>query len=343
MEFQNVTSGRGNAVTTARKCGWHQRCGHRQPEFAIRGPAGTRIEISSVEITEPLHKVYARYEFVVPPGKIWRAIADVAGAAFYGHTRNQASLYVNGREVRLPQPAIHRLNGHTLDITPFLVPGTNVVGGYVEQHVLPPYFYFQARIVMASGELVGVTTGPGWQYNYTAPPGWSRPGFDAAGWPAAAQTAALTRAQMKQGLKGGRTDFWMPEYQGRLVLANPAGRELAFAETSNVVMEVRIPIGLREKHPAVGYRAGLCRAGRVTPLKEGRVSESAADGLDAVYRVDLGRLAGGVHVIALALLDQTGNAMETRAREPFLVILTPGAKSSPGLHRRPGFGTGGHD
>ncbi len=326
MEFQNVTSGGKRRYDSKKNALASAVAGTGSLEFAIRGPAGTRIEISSVEITEPLHKVYARYEFVVPPGKIWRAIADVAGAAFYGHTRNQASLYVNGREVRLPQPAIHRLNGHTLDITPFLVPGTNVVGGYVEQHVLPPYFYFQARIVMASGELVGVTTGPGWQYNYTAPPGWSRPGFDAAGWPAAAQTAALTRAQMKQGLKGGRTDFWMPEYQGRLVLANPAGRELAFAETSNVVMEVRIPIGLREKHPAVGYRAGLCRAGRVTPLKEGRVSESAADGLDAVYRVDLGRLAGGVHVIALALLDQTGNAMETRAREPFLVIPNAGGK-----------------
>lgn len=320
LVFENVTSTGKRRYDSKKNALASAVAGTGSLEFTIRGPAGTRIEITSAEIVEPFHKVYVRHEFVVPPGKIWRAIADVAGAAFYGHTKNQARFYVNGHAVSLPVPAIHRLNGHTLDITPWLVAGTNVVGGYVEQHVLQPSFHFQTRIVMASGELVEVATGPGWQYNFTAPDGWNRPGFDAAGWLAATQMVALTRAQMKQGLKGGRTDFWMPEYQGRLVLANPAGRELVFAETSNAVMEVRIPIGLREKHPAVGYRAGLCRAGRVTPLKEGRVSESAAEGPNAVFRVDLGRLTGGVHVIALALLDQAGNVLETRAREPFLVI-----------------------
>lgn len=298
-------------------------------EFTINGHAGETIEIERVEIINSLYKVYVRHEFVLPEEKIWRAVADVcAGGKLYWSCR--ARLLVNGHVLEIP-PVVEgshgyylmRLNGHAFDIAPWLKPGTNVIGVYDEQLIAIPPIALQSRIVMKSGEVIDLASGPGWRYGFAAEDGWSKPGFDAANWQTVTQTTAWSRAQID-------SSTWLPAHQGRLLLANQDSRELVFNDTTNAVLEALIPAGMQALAPQVAYKIGRCRDGAVEEVKGGTITEARLDGDNLVYRMDLGKLPGGVYVAALALLDKGGAIIETRPREPFVVITASQGKMITG-------------
>ena len=295
-------------------------------EFVIKGKTGSRMEIASVAIVQPAvpTPLYARYEFTLPEGKIWRAVADISGPLWCGfNVPNGVWLHVNGHSVEVRDPVIFGHVSHALDIAPYLVSGTNVVGiQWDVPNLSIPWMYFQSRIVMDSGAVVDVASGPGWRYRFAVQPeeGWNKPSFDVSSWGTISNKSEMVRAYLRRNDTG---DIWLPAYQGRMVLANPAGRELVFADTANVVLEARIPAGMQPLAPRVVYKIGRCHTGTVEEVKSGAITDPRADGNDLVYRVDLGVLPGGVYVFAPALQDKSGAIFETRPREPFVVINTP--------------------
>lgn len=287
-------------------------------EFRIAGKPGTVIEIESVEIISPLQTVFARYEFTLPEGKVWRALADVCSAIFYGSAGNRGVFYVNGHVIDLPKPVVHRFNAYTYDIAPYLKPGKNVVAMNIDQFGIDPVVFMQSRIVFESGALIEVASGPGWRYAFKEAPGWNQVGFDDSAWNVVTQQTALARAQVKRGLNS--TDFWLPVHHGRIVLANPLARDLFYAESEPVLIEAHIPAGLKNRAPSMAYAVGINRAGGVEPVLDGVLRESRMEGGNLVFKAELGKLPAGVYVAAFTLKDQDGALIEARPREPFVVL-----------------------
>lgn len=299
-------------------------------QFVLQGEVGTEVTIKQIKTVNPKHKVWARREFMLPPGKVWRAVVDVSAGSFFETPMLPARLHVNGHVFDLPVPIVRKLRSAAFDIAPWLVPGQNVVGIYVEETPpiatlvgMPhkdgiPHLYLQTRIVMEGGEMVQVTSDKDWRYGFTDLAGWDRAGFDDSAWNAVTQTVALTRRHIHRGW--GTREFWMPAYQGRLVLANPAARDLVFAEKDKVLMDLRLPGGLAQAGIKARYAFGRCKAGVVEALGKGLLEEFQQDGNTLKGTLDLGKLEGGVYVCALDLLNREGHVMESRPREPFVVI-----------------------
>ncbi len=136
-------------------------------EFIVDGKPGTRVEIEWLKLVQPAFEGYCRVEFELPAGRVWRAIANVGSANYRnwdGTDEMISELHINGRVVERSHAAFLY---HTapVDIAPYLKPGRNCVGFYGRRIGYPPFLYFQAKIVMASGEVIRVATGPGWKYS----------------------------------------------------------------------------------------------------------------------------------------------------------------------------------
>ncbi len=297
-------------------------------EFRVQGAPGTVIEIEAVELVTARQTVYARRDVRLPEGPVWRALADLCGATFYGNEFNEAAWFVNGHEIAMPAPIPHRFNARTYDLAPFLKPGTNVIAARIMQNGIAPVLFMQGRVVMASGDVCELASGPGWRYATREQPGWTHAGFDDGAWHTVTQCTALARDRIQHGLGG--VEFWLPPHHGRLVLANPAARDLYYRDTDPVAFEARIPAGLAACGPAVAYAVGRYRAGAVSPVAQGVLKDARADGASLVFRADVGRLTGGVYVVALALRDRDGNTLETQPREPLVVIPTLGGPTVAG-------------
>lgn len=293
-------------------------------EFKVKGKPGTVIEIDSVEIVTPLHNVFARHEFTLPQGKIWRALAEVSGTTRSSSSTNYVQqVYVNGHLVELPAPQIYYINAYTIDLAPYLKPGANLVAINIKQMEYIPDVFFQSRIVMESGEMIEVASGPGWHLASGEEAGWNKAGFDASSWNVVTQKTTLARSQIR--CAHNSHDFFLPEHHGRLVVANPLSRDLFYSEKAPVLLDARLPSGMQKEAPQVAYAVGRSHQGVVETVKEGVLTESRLEGNSLVYRADLGRLTGGVYVVAFALKDRLGKILETCPREPFVVVpTTPG-------------------
>jgi len=288
-------------------------------EFTVQGRKGTRFDIEWVKLVQPVAEGYCRAEFALPPGRVWRAIADVGYANerhWSGSRKICSRLHINGKVV---ERRASLWIGHTapVDIAPFLRPGRNCVGFYGFRignslHLL----YFQAKIVMDSGAVVTVRSGRDWKFSPREAEGWSRPGFDDSGW---GRVRGGPNPRLEVRDSADRSNI--PAYAGRLLLKNPNRRDLFYTDTQDVVAEVHMPPGLGKRQPTLSYLLGrVLDAGTCELAKQGAVSSAAERGGSSVYRLALGRQEHGVYALALSLKAADGAVIEERRREPLVVL-----------------------
>jgi len=287
-------------------------------EFLIEGEQGAQVEIEWLKLVQPLHEGYCRYEFTLPEGQIWRAIADVGAKnrVVYQKFRERVSrLHINGRQVAR-RGAIGRFHTAPIDVAPYLRPGRNCIGFYGFGITGAPLLYFQARIVMANGDVITVASGTDWKYSLTDEDAWDQPGFDDSRW---------ANTKPGYGLWTKRRDFadrpLVPAYSGRLALRNPARRDLFYVDSREAVAEVHAPVGLARRKPTLSYLLGKADVrGVCVPVKDGTVDAAETRGPSLVFGVNLGRLEHGVYVLASVLRAGDGSIIEERCREPLVVL-----------------------
>ena len=315
-------------------------------EFAVEGEEGTRIELEWLKLIQPTYEGYCRTEFVLPEGKIWRAVADVGSANqrhWTGKDEMASRLSINGKLVER-RGAKHLYHTDPVDIAPYLKPGRNCVGLYGFRIGYSPFLYFQARIIMESGEIVTVASGKDWKQSPQAPEGWDRPGFDDSSWSNAEGGASPSLTARDAAGRLG-----IPAYSGRLVISNPGRKDLFYVDTADVVVDVHVPAGLGDKRPTLSYAFGrAARDGTCTPVRKGTVPFSLRENRDSpqvvlrppltekegslVYRLNLGRHDRGIYALALGLnaadrpfggafpCPTDGKVIEERTREPLAVL-----------------------
>lgn len=274
--------------------------------LTLRGPAGNRVTIESVRITQTLNRGFFRKSVNLPSGKIWRAVGEIVRGA---------TLYVNGEEVPLGIPSGFQTS-LAVDLAPWLDAGReNVIALFGEQ--LPgdrraPQIYFQGRIIMADGATYTVDTGPDWLAHDQEQEGWNRPGFDADTWmPAEAgrpSTTYLTRR-------------W-PTYDGRLLLESPGMDPMLYFDAAEPVgVTLRMPAGLQDPDHAVDWTLRKVeRYGKRRGAAQGTATDVRAGGEDsAMCDIDLGSLERGVYTLEVALRNGE-RILERRIEEPLIVV-----------------------
>ena len=283
-------------------------------ELVVAAPEGTRFEIESVKVRQPLFEGYARMEFDLPEGRIWKAVADVGGAnerVWMGKNIILSECYLNGELVEHDIPT--GLYAATpVDIAPYLRPGRNCVAFHGSRVGYTPVVYIQATIIMESGEIVRVKTDGEWAISSSASPGWNTPGFSDDHWmPVGGMESAIW----------ARHQHLPPVYAGRLDIRNPVKRDLFYRDDQPVRMEVRCPRGLAEAAAALEYRINRAnRDGLLATVDAGQVDAFATEDNSIVYALDLGNRRHGVYALSLRLLDRDGALIEARDAEPFVVL-----------------------
>ncbi len=287
-------------------------------EFSIGAEPGTRFEMEWLKLVQPTYEGCCRIEFVLPEGTIWRAVADVGSMNqrhWMGRDEMASRLSINGKVVRR-RGAKHLYHTAAVDIAPYLQPGRNCIGFYGFRIGYPPFLYFQAKIVMQSGEVVTVASGKDWRYSPQACEGWDKPGFDDSSW-----------TNVDRGTPPGLTSrdaagqFGIPAYSGRLVIRNPGRKDLFYTDAAEVVVDVHVPPGLKHQRPRVFYvfgRAG--HEGSCDLVEEGSAASFSERDGSLVYRLSLGRHGHGVYALALRLEASDGTTIEERTREPLVVL-----------------------
>lgn len=283
-------------------------------ELTVKGSKGDRFEIRSVTLVQQRSEGYVRKEFVLPEGKIWRAVAEVGAQPEYrwfGRNKIVQRLFINGKEVRR-RGTRHLYDAAPVDIAPYLKPGRNCVGfrGY---RVGPsghwPFLFMQARIVMDSGQTVGIQTDAEWTYSPEARPGWNTVGFDDTGW-GSDYRLGMTPQNDPSGLETCRV----------LVLKNPTRKDLFFRDDREVRLELHVPTPFSAGRPAV--EAALSRTdpqGQSTPFKEAKITAFRKRGETLVYDIDMGRQPRGVYTISARLVDE-GSIIDELPPEPLVVL-----------------------
>ena len=287
-------------------------------ELTVEGPEGTRVEIEWLKLVQPTYEGYCRKEFVLPEGKVWRAVANVGsadGRHWTGRDQMAGRLSINGRPVER-QGAKHLYHTAPVDLAPYLEPGRNCVGFYGFRIGYPPFLYFQARIVMESGEVVTVASGEDWKCSPESNEGWDRPGFDDSAWAGVERgTAPWLTSRDASGRVG------IPAYSGRLVMKNPKRKDLFYVDDADAVVEVHVPPGLEDRQPALHYALGrAAEDGTCRLVQEGSVAAFSERNGSLVYELNLGRHEHGVYALALSLRAGDGTVIEARAREPLIVL-----------------------
>jgi len=289
-------------------------------ELRIEGSKGEQVEIAWVKLIQPLHAGYCRAEFTLPEGRIWRAVANVGSANYrnwFSTDEMHSRLHINGREVPR-RGALYLYHTEAVDISPYLKPGRNCVGLYGSRIFYGPFIYFQARVIMDSGEVISVATDRTWKTHPKAAEGWDDVGYDDSGWsPPTLGSAPALSARDCAGQLG------IPAYSGPVVLRNPTRRDLFYPADAPVRVDVHVPPGLITKDPVVFYELGLAdEEGNCAAVTEGTVKPPARGGGALIFPLELGTLPGGVYALAASLKDGEGRPIEARVREP-LVVLEP--------------------
>lgn len=286
-------------------------------ELRISGSAGNQFEIEWLKVEQPRAEGYARKEFVLPTGVVWRAVATVGGAPdclWYGVNSIKSVLYINGQEVKR-RGARYIYGTAPVDITQYLQPGTNCVGFYgyrVGPAGYRPYLLFQSRIQMDSGQSVSLKSDTTWKTSPTNAAGWNQPGFDDSSW---TNITSLFGSDPP-------AKVYTNEY---CVLKNPFGKDLFYTSDSDVRFEVWVPQGVQSTTPGLDYTFSSTDAeGQSTPVQQGTVTNYASTNNSLVYPINVGTRARGVYTLTCTLRDTNGVIEETPV-EPVMVIrkLTP--------------------
>ena len=274
-------------------------------DLEIEAAPGNEIEIKNLQITRQVQEGYFRKEFDLPPGEIWRATATVG---------NEALFYVNGKEV--PSKALEPrpcwwggspYGAESVDLKPYLKPGKNCLGIYVFRHA-----YFQAQVVMRSGEAVCLDSDETWKWSPEPSPGWTKAGLDDRDWEAAPAAKWWGNFNYKSATE-------RPAHDGYLVLENPYESKLFYSDAQPAIVQVRMPEGLAKRNPVVEWSAYRFQDRVETEIGSGKEDQCTKRGDSLIYQIRLGELPRGVYTIRTSLRLQ-GELVEERIPEPFVVV-----------------------
>ena len=287
--------------------------------FGIEAPKGTRFEIEYVKMVQSVCDGYFRKEFVLPKGNVWRAIADVGGPPHFsmtGEDRVYTTLYINGKKVeRRGSRAIR----HTaaVDIAPYLQPGKNCVAFHGHRIGGLPTVVFHAKVVLESGTVTNWRSDDSWKYSGAGGEGWNTVGYDDSSWTAPGTSMLQI---LYAGDRAQDRSLAVPAYKGRLVIKNPAKRDLFYMEGSDVMFEVHTPAGLASQEPGLEYVfSRVDAAGATTETKRGKAPAFKKQGASLVSSINVGKHPKGVYTVALTLKGKSGVIAE-RPPEPVMVM-----------------------
>ncbi len=286
-------------------------------ELVLNGKKGTRYEIEYVKLSRKVCQGYTRFEVNVPEGKIWKAVANIGARPvyqWYGINEILCKLYINGKEVkRRGARSLYQTAG--LDLKPYLKTGKNCIAFYGYRVTLPPFIYFDGKVIMASGKEVDINTNENWKYSDKAEPGWNKVGFNDSSWGPVVNSGRpmFTPRGWSNELSG------LPEYCGPLSIQNPQRKELFYTDNSEVKMNFSIPKGYKSKNPVMEISWGKAIADGTSDEKNIiKLKAFKEQGDSLVYTTTLGKLAYGVYTLSLKLT--AGDKLIRRHREPFMVL-----------------------
>ena len=270
--------------------------------LTITGPADNQTEFDSVRVYIFSHHGYYRKVFTLPVGKIWRAIINAG----------PVDIWVNGKQVPFQKPWLWHTN--PADLAPFLKPGKNVIALYGERienwkdRGYDPYVYVQGQAIMASGETISLATDDTWRGNPKPVPGWTEVGFDDSGWQ---KPPVATIYHYK-------FDSY-PAYEGRLLLENPTGKRLFFADNQPMMIRVRIPVGLAAQQPEIGWVLNSVTEQGEQEIERGTATKCRPTKDSLIFDVNLGQRLRGVYSFG-ASLEIGGKVVEEHQAEPVVVV-----------------------
>lgn len=285
-------------------------------EITLEGAPGDQIEIESLTLVQLRSEGYVRKEFTLPEGQIWRAVAEVCGAAelrWFGRNKIIHRLFINGQEVKRRGGSLY--TSAPVDIAPYLKPGKNAVAMYgyrVGGGGCWPCLAFQTRIVMATGAIIPVESDQSWKYAPEEKPGWNQVGFDDTTWKSTEKMLGYTPPW------NGDPDILRSF--GYILLKNPARKDLFYTDDADVSWEVRMPAGLKDKTPIVEYTFGQTDAeGKSLPVKSDSVTAFTEKDGSLVYTMAVGRQPRGVYTVAIRLKGKDG-ILDEADPEPLMVL-----------------------
>ena len=275
--------------------------------LSITGPANNVIEIDSLRIVEKATAGFFRKEFTLPPGKVWRAVADIG---------QEMTLYVNGKEVPFMPANLKRqlLETVPVDLTPHLKGGKNCIALFGSRLSKDePFAYLQGKVVVSSGEQILLDTNRTWRASDEEVKGWNQVGFDDSAWsPARTASPNLSYA----------IRCW-PGYDGRLAMDNPYhDPQLYYRTEKPVVVNVRVPEGLEKDQPIVNWVLRRVEKEAKEPeVTRGTVEKFSKDRKTSslVYAIDAGLQQRGVYTLEVSLHSREA-LIESRFREPLIVV-----------------------
>ena len=292
----------------------------------IEGEAGTTVTISQVKLKRDLYECYARREFVIPAGEVWRAVADMSIAddlLWFRRSRMQARLYINGQLVQRRGTRGYLYHTAPVDISDFLITSpvadrTNCVAIYGCRVNDMPFLLFQSRILMTDGSVVEVETDSGWRIHDSATAGWNEVGYDDSGW-----ASASNSRRVLANIRTFSDALCLPGYGGPLFLQPFDGRkQFIYTEGEDVELQVRVPAGLEGDDSTVlhYYFGEADTEGNTTAISDEEVSAYTQSDDDLLFTIDLGdALDHGVYTVSLELRVD-GSLEATRQREPLMVL-----------------------
>jgi hypothetical protein len=273
-------------------------------ELEFAGAEGSTVMLKSVRFDREMHAGWWRKEFTLPPGKIWRAVAEV-GMMCSLAVNGQAVPSVNGMRIR---PSFNFANGEmfdceALDLLPLLKPGANAIAVHAARNGAAPYVTFNLTVVMESGEIVRVMSDGSWKHGAKEPleaaAKVSRAGFDESAWAAA---TARKGASLNYKAPTSR-----PAYAGLMMIENAAEPYLFYRDTTPVEFTVKTPPGLNDTQ--IEWRVQQFQDGKFADGTSGVTKES---------RIKAGTLPRGVYLLH-ATLKRGNDVLEERIPEPFVI------------------------
>ena len=273
--------------------------------LTVTGAAGSTVEIASIQVTQSLGQGCFRKEFVLPKGKVWRAVGEVS---------RSSKLILNGH----PVPVVDTFQQMgPVDLARYLMPGEeNVLCLFAQQSRTDrgePMVYFQGKAIMTDGTVVSLDADASWRGIGPAKEGWTELELDTSSW----QRATLATPSLAYAKRR-----W-PVYDGRLLLENPGNDpKLYFDSAKPVQVSVRVPEGLQDDRAVVAWV--LRRVEREDErLEVGRgvvqKGQLRRDERSVVYMIDLGKRDIGVYTLE-AEMEIDGKVVERRFEEPLVVV-----------------------
>ena len=308
--------------------------------LTIEGAQGRTLEIRHLSFVRRVRRGYFRKEITLPNKDIWRAPATIG---------NMSLVHVNGQPLPNTSPVFsrpvdygaYRYHTKKMDLAPYLRAGENCVGVWgwrIGTH--PPHLYLQCRVIFADGTSMRLDTDATWHWSRRAPEGWDEPGFDDTDW----RPVRDEDEETEEGDAVAESHWYFnfkdatnrPADESRMWIDNPREQRLYFLDARPVQVRVRVPAGLAERGPAVGwellryeYPDTLAPVTTAGARGEGVQAEHQEAGDDLVYLLDLGRLARGVYTVQTRLILDGGTA-ESRIREPLVVYGRLPMDAAPG-------------